>query len=160
MANIDDKLRGEYYNNDIRRHYNNTVGLKYEHFDSVNWEGICTATRKNINRNQMLKYQHNQWPTNERNHKWNISDSNVCQLCNTEVETWQHILKCSSVHATRQRTLSLVSIKKDLGLLKTCPELTEHILNIITDWSNDKEPSAPNIDFLPYRLEIRQAHFA
>lgn len=80
-------------NNYIQQNYSNTVGLQIEHFDSVNWEGIRLATRQDKKRNQMLKCLHNQWPTNARNHRWNISETNICSLCTTEVESWQHILQ-------------------------------------------------------------------
>lgn len=45
VANFDDKLRGEFYIKDIKRHYNNTVGLSEPAFNHVNWEAIRLATR-------------------------------------------------------------------------------------------------------------------
>ena len=39
MANIDDKLRGSYFQQDIMRHYHNTMGLDKNVFNNVNWEG-------------------------------------------------------------------------------------------------------------------------
>ena len=150
VANTDDKLRGEYFRDDIKRHYNNSVGLHKQRFEQVQWESIRLATRKHANRSQMLKCLHNQWPTNERNHKWGISDANICQLCNTEVETWQHVLQCNSIHANRQRAQSIATIKKELKQLKTCPDVENQIMHILQQWSLNKQPQPPAVDFRPY----------
>ena len=155
VANVDDKLRGEFYLNDIKRHYNNTVGLSHQTFNQVNWESIRLSTRNHSDKNQMLKCLHNQWPTYERNHRWKIADTNMCPLCNTKPETWQHVLQCSSVHATRQRAQSISNIRKELGIVKTYPDLTDHIIHIITTFSSDQQPTVHPIDFKPYRLDLR-----
>ena len=97
VANIEDKIRGSFYKTNIKKHYKNTVGLNENYFDNVNWEGIRLATRNHKNRRQILKCLHNQWPVLDRNHRWNISDNNICVMCTEEVETWQHVLQCKSV---------------------------------------------------------------
>ena len=160
MANIDDKLRGSYFQQDIMRHYHNTVGQDKLVFNNVNLEGIQLATRKHEQRNQMLKCLHNQWPTNERNHKWNISDTNIYQMCTTEIETWQHVLQCCSIHVTRYCVQSISNVRKELQNLKTCPDIVEHVIHVINSWSKNEKPTPPQIEFKPYRLELRQAHFA
>ena len=63
VANIDDKLRGSFYYNDIKLHYHNTVGLKHNLFDYINWDGMLLATSKHKHCSQMLTCLHNQWPT-------------------------------------------------------------------------------------------------
>ena len=60
VASTEDKLRGSYFQQDIIRHYHNTVGLDKSVFHNINWEGIRLATRKHEQRNQMLKCIHNQ----------------------------------------------------------------------------------------------------
>ena len=160
VSNIDDKLRGSFYKNNIIQHYQNTVGLSDTLFDQINWDAIHLATRNHVNRNQILKCVHNQWPTMTRSFKWQQSNTDICQMCNDHSESWQHILRCSYLHMSRARTTSISKIKNELLILKTNPTLINHFMHIITTWTDNSNPLPPPIDFQPYRNEIRQANFA
>ena len=50
--------------------------------------------------------------------------------------------------------------RKELGIVKTCPELADHIIHIITTFSSNQKPTVPPIDFKQYRLDLRQAHLS
>ena len=158
VANTEDKIRANFYKSDIRKHYHNTVGLSSLCFEEVNWEAIRLATRKHKNRKQILKCLHNQWPVLDRNYKWNMIDNNICTMCNVHVETWQHVLQCSSIHMARCRNNSISTLKKELQILKTNPALLEHFIAAIYDWTNGVTPSPPPISYNLYINEIRQAH--
>ena len=106
VSNIDDKLRGSFYKTNIVKHYQNTVGLSDTLFDQINWDAIHLATRNQAFRYQILRCLHNQWPTMARSFKWQQSDTDICQMCNTHSESWQHILRCSYLHMSRARYTS------------------------------------------------------
>ena len=81
-------------------------------------------------------------------------------MCTTEIKTWQHVLQCCSLHATRHPVQSISNVRKDLQNLKTCPDIVDHITHKINTQSKKEKPTPPQIDFKPYCLELRQAHFA
>ena len=71
-------------------------------------------------------------------------------MCNTDVETWQRILQCTSIHASKQLVQSISSIKKELNILKTCLDLLDYIIDVITTYIRKETPTPPPIDFKPY----------
>ncbi len=58
---------------------------------SKNFEDIATITLCTKLRSFLYRLTHFAIPTNTKLHKWNIVDSELCTLCNTEPETYQHL---------------------------------------------------------------------
>ena len=56
------------------------------------------------------KLFHNQWPTMEREYKWNRNSSELCPLCEQDTETKDHIFQCRSSTTTDARDITMGTI--------------------------------------------------
>ena len=62
-------------------------------------------------------------PTNARGHVIQATDTPLCPLCNTCVETTGHVLQCTSPTATKARTAALANLEMSLDDIGTHPDL-------------------------------------
>jgi len=81
---------------------------KYSWNDStvtdVDWKALSTAISKAcLDPIQIVKIANSQIPTNLRLHRAGLSPTPLCPLCQTQVETHEHLLQCSSPPAAQWR---------------------------------------------------------
>ena len=90
-----------------------------EIFTSINWKVHGKAIRAQRHRKtHITKLVHDILPTNRIQHRWNSQQSDKCALCNREVETRDHLLRCNEAGNWRSKCL------RNIGL--TCEKLRTH----------------------------------
>jgi hypothetical protein len=64
-------------------------------FDYIDWQSFHSALKKHpwSHRISISKLSHQLWSTNVRNGKFN-GQSNICPICEREMETWHHVISC------------------------------------------------------------------
>jgi len=65
-----------------------------------------------------------------------MSVTNMCPLCNNEVEDWDHVFRCRSMVARVERELQLQQLKQKLQRRCTAPILVKRILAVLRQWTN------------------------
>ena len=125
-------------------------------FDNKTLKTVLSSNKKKIGKR--IKNIQNQWDTRDRCMQWKKSKTNICSLCHSEPETWQHIYHCKCEHMRRKVDKNDKFIEKKLKQLKTEPTLQKHILYVIRNWNNsDLEVSEDDINS-PYYGKIVKAH--
>ena len=94
-------------------------------------------TCKKITKTKTTKLFHNQWPTMEREFRWNRNKSNICPLCNLHPETKHHILQCTSTTTNEPRKISTDTIIKTLKAQNTHPLIIRHIKRILFQFQHN-----------------------
>ena len=102
-TNIEDELIAEYFKESIIKHYKNVVKVPEKAFENIQWHTLKLALRDSKNKNSVLKALHSQWQTMHVCHKWNLSKTAECPLCEQEDENWNHVLQCPNIHVDRVR---------------------------------------------------------
>ena len=140
------------------KHYRNVVKLDPCFFDYVDWESIQLALNDYDKISQSLKALHSQWNTMPTCKLWKRANSDMCPLCDSEPETWQHVLRCKNEHIVRTRNESLLTMKRTLSQMKTNEMLSYHIMWILRTWSDGNVLDAPKQSpFFP-SAEIHKAY--
>ena len=93
----------------------------------------------------MLKGLHHLWNTRETTFRWNQSQCNKCLLCQTEIESWQHVIQCNNEHVVRARNEFLTTFGRGLAAMHTAPELKKWLIYGITSWLSKNEPGEPTM---------------
>ena len=110
--------------------------LPDETMERVDWNNIRMFFRnkKGYDRYKLVKCVHRQWPVMKRSHEWNESRSPNCPLCETKIESCDHVLQCPSNETRNLVKEELKEIHAKLVELQTRPILIKHILRIVRQW--------------------------
>ena len=118
--NIQYELWSEEANEYILRKLNlNQRGMRIDwsslgrHHKSLSWQRRATR----------LKMIFRWAPTQSRLHRIQQADSAKCPLCNSEIETVEHVMQCKSPAATSARKAALVELELSLEDVGTHPDL-------------------------------------
>ena len=144
-SDIETELVYAYQKQKLFRYYDKHFGISRDNLQTVDWANFYYTIRKHSKRNQLLKYLHRQWDTRERGAKWGQLQCNKCLLCQSNVETWKHVLQCTNEHMHRKRELLSKELKKMLDTLKTFPELQTFILENFKKWLSDEPIGPPSV---------------
>ena len=123
---------------------------------TINWTAHGSCLRHQIKRKtHFTKYVHGILPTGRIVHR-NDQVRNKCPLCKTEVEDWNHILKCSHPSRESWRLSMLEQLQTKSKTWKTRPALQRVLHDAIKGWLQ----SADLIGFLlptaPYPIELHR----
>ena len=151
-------LSSAFYEDDVKKHYNNVVKLHHEFYDAIEWDCLRLTLKKNEHLSQYVKFIHGQWNTMQICKRWDPKTKSVCPVCSNDDEDWRHVLQCKDSNMHRVRTESIAMIKTSLCILKTNEMLAHHIIYIIRSWSNNEQLHEPQTSpFFPSE-DIRRAH--
>ena len=101
------------------------------------------------------KIIHSQLNTMTINKRWKLG-SNICPVCNLEVEDWHHVLNCRSDDLTRTREDFIKIFRSAMKQNRTYPPLREFIIDCIR-YPDFSTPPAPLIANPRYALLVETA---
>ena len=90
-----------------------------------------------------MKSLHHLWNTQKIAFQWNKSKSDTCSLCQSQTESWQHVLQCTNEHIVRVRTEFLTTFDCGLSALQTEPNLKKWIICGLRSWLSNNEIGEP-----------------
>ena len=103
--------------------------------DDIDWD-IVQATMKAQSRNRrhwVVKHATGFCGVNKMMHRWKLRDSNKCPRCE-EVETTEHVLKCTGEGANVVWDKSVMELRKWLRDQGTLPNFTDLICDRLSSW--------------------------
>jgi hypothetical protein len=118
-------------------------------FSSVNWEAHRRAFQW-LTKDQQIpiaKLIHQQANTNRQNHLF-YKTSPLCPCCQTEDETFEHLLTCSSPEPALHRTQAMEQLKAILVTINTPEKVTKALLLGIQQWIDKTSSYAPTFGSL------------
>ena len=70
----------------------------YKWMCNIEWKGLRSAIRreKHSNKAHVCKLVHKQWPTMYMLERNGMSTTDVCPMCMSKIETWDHVFQCKS----------------------------------------------------------------
>ena len=91
---------------------------------------------KKLKHQQITKLFNSQWPTMERQHNWNRNSSNLCPLCENDIETKHHVFQCQGTTATDTRDITMGEIR---GFLRSNshPLIARQLERILNQFHNN-----------------------
>ncbi len=98
-------------------------------FNHIHWDAHERAFRSQTKTNQIMiaKVIHKLVNTNHQNHQF-YGKSPLCPCCETQDETLQHILSCTSPGPAEARKHALLTLQTDLTAIDAPPPVLEAIL--------------------------------
>jgi hypothetical protein len=133
-------------------------------FDLINWTAHGRAFSR-LSRQQQIstaKLVHNLANTNRQNHLL-YNKPSTCPCCNTDEETFEHVLRCHSESANTHRTQAIDELVASLNKLNTPSTVIDAILHGITSWlefpNGDQRIRAPTVGSLKAADVILTAAF-
>ena len=94
---------------DIEDHLSYKWGIPHRKLGNLTWDDfnwVMKSYKKNT-KSKITKLFHNQWPTMEREFRWNRNKSDICPLCNLTPETKHNFFQCASDMTTIPRNTSI-----------------------------------------------------
>ena len=121
----------------------------------ANWKHVARVLKTDKkNRSKNTKLLHNQYNTFEICNRWKTSSTELYPLCNTKVESWEHIPKCEHAEIRRVCNIEINRIRKEMRKVRTEPSLEHHLLTCIRAYTEDRQPVVPDNSF----PDLRNAH--
>ena len=107
----------------------------------VEWKGLKRAIVSQSRSQQFSssKFIYSNWHTMQVAKRNGKSDSDICPLCKSETETWEHVLRCDATCASTHREKEMMTFKKNLRKMKTKPVLLRRIVCIMRQWLKSHE---------------------
>ena len=107
-------------------------------FNTINWKvhGMAIQTQRH-RKLHTTKLVHDQLPVNKIQHRWNPLHSPHCPFCSTEVETRDHLLRCTQTSEWRSRFMQVVRGRCDM--LRTDAGLKAVLLRGLQLWFEGHE---------------------
>ena len=115
---------------------------------NIEWEAFRVAVRRarNATKSRLCKLAHKQLPTLKMMQRNGMSLTNLCPLCKKKVEDWDHVFQCKSVVARAAREENLVKLRKILQTRKTHPVVTQRIMALLYQWTQQYKITVPRGD--------------
>lgn len=99
-------------------------------FTDINWEVLKKLLQSFPNRRLcVIKFTNGLIPTNYILHRNKTCPSPLCPMCNTEVETWQHLNLCQAEFPIIWRTHLVRKLQDKCKELKTSPECSSALMH-------------------------------
>ena len=129
---------------DREEYFYTKFGIMPENIPTIDSYTLGRVFQRNKHRHfAYSKIIHSQLNTMTVNKKWNVG-TDLCPVCYTEVEDWQHVLTCTSDDMTRVRKDFLSDFCKSLNKHRTYPPLRDFLLDCFT-YPNFHDPPQPLI---------------
>ena len=124
--------------------------------DTINWKAHGTCLRRQIKRKtHFTKYVHGILPTGRIVHR-NDQVRNKCPCCKTNVEDWNHILKCNHPSRETWRTNLLLQLQKKCNTLKTRPVIQRVLHDGLKGWLESENLIGYSLSPALYPVEVHR----
>ena len=129
----------------IQEHIRQKAGWDTSHFNKIHWDAHERAshTLPRFTRYNTAKLIHGLINTNKQNNLY-YGTSLLCPICKQEIETKEHVFKCSNPSAAPNRHEHLTALLKTLKQVNLDQNIVKTINYGFTAWSKDQqEPVRP-----------------
>lgn len=109
------KLRHRWASETFRQYLSKKFEWSQATFQDIDWKALSSAISKShLDPIQIVKIANDQSPTNFRLHRAGLSSSPLCPLCQSAVETRDHLLQCQSILVIEWRNSLIKALKSFL----------------------------------------------
>mmetsp|Transcript_21357 Transcript_21357/g.30574 ORF Transcript_21357/g.30574 Transcript_21357/m.30574 type:complete len:244 (+) Transcript_21357:5094-5825(+) len=125
------------------------TGWSPQHFQRIAWDAYSAAFRgqTTFRKITIAKLSHDLWNTGEQKKRIGQDEQGTCPVCNTELETMDHVFRCKAAGAILLKQQLLVKLEDDMNKLGTPVAIRRSMLARLSWWlqhdQHDMCPKAP-----------------
>ena len=157
VNNIESSLIDNFQTQHWTAHMKKNFNITKHNMSNIDWTALGRYHKKNINSlGSIMKLTHNQINTFVKRNKWNENDTPLCPLCNSEPETFQHILQCDHPIMAHTKATEILKLETSLKKFGTSPSIIQLILFNVCNLSKIQMPHSTYINAIHPQIQQSQ----